>query len=264
MRHSARRLFYLPRDVLDTLLGRRDAYTPPKGMYLIGGDFSEVGQEFLNHFITLGGLQPHHRVLDLGCGVGRLAVPLTHYLNARGSYHGLDIVPKGIAWCKKKISRCHSNFSFDLADIRNDEYNPRGACDAGNFVFPYENDFYDFVFSVSVFSHMLPEGFENYMAEVGRVLKPGGITMHSQYLVNADAVRCMQLPASAINFKHDCGHYRIVDTYVPENKVAYDEAYVREIYSRNGLDIVSPLHYGAWCGRDDALNHQDIIVAFKR
>ena len=37
-------------------------------------------------------LSPDHRVLDIGCGTGRMAIPLTSFLSKKGSYEGFDIV----------------------------------------------------------------------------------------------------------------------------------------------------------------------------
>ncbi|MBV9747369.1 MAG: hypothetical protein JO157_01020, partial [Acetobacteraceae bacterium] len=46
---------------------------PPPPLMLCGdGDFRTIGAEFLGHFIHLADLRPHERVLDLGCGVGRM------------------------------------------------------------------------------------------------------------------------------------------------------------------------------------------------
>ena len=46
-----------------------------------GGDFRAVGQKFLHLFTELADLQPDERVLDIGCGCGRIAFPLTEYLS---------------------------------------------------------------------------------------------------------------------------------------------------------------------------------------
>ena len=53
----------------------------------------------LKQFIDLGGLKPEHRVLDIGSGIGRVAIPLTEYLNEKGSYEGFDVVELGVNWC---------------------------------------------------------------------------------------------------------------------------------------------------------------------
>jgi 2-polyprenyl-3-methyl-5-hydroxy-6-metoxy-1,4-benzoquinol methylase len=56
---------------------RRDPLTPPKGRELFGsGDFNQVGEEYFRYFVQLGGLEPHERVLDVGCGIGRMACRL--------------------------------------------------------------------------------------------------------------------------------------------------------------------------------------------
>ena len=76
------------------------------------GDYVGIGRRYLNNFVELGGLKPDHRVLDVGCGIGRMAVPLLEYLDERGSYEGFDIVPLGIDWCREKISPRRPSFRF--------------------------------------------------------------------------------------------------------------------------------------------------------
>ena len=62
-------------DALDALTGRRDRLTPPRRMsgYVGRGDFRATGEEFLGHFRELGGLRAEDRVLEIGCGIGRMA-----------------------------------------------------------------------------------------------------------------------------------------------------------------------------------------------
>ena len=54
---------------------------PPAELTFCGdGDYRAIGAEFLGHFVRLADLRPHERVLDIGCGIGRMAVPLTQFL----------------------------------------------------------------------------------------------------------------------------------------------------------------------------------------
>ena len=54
-----------------------------------------MGRRFLEQFVALGGLKPDHHVLDVGCGIGRMALPLTTFLSAGGEYREFDPVGKG-------------------------------------------------------------------------------------------------------------------------------------------------------------------------
>src|SRR5439155_26776504 len=133
-----------------------------------------IGDRWVQTFIRLVGLQPHERVLDLGCGIGRMAVALTRYLDHRGSYEGLDIVEAGIKWCTKHVTPRFPSFRFQLADVFNSHYNPKGKFKPSEYRLPYQADDFDFVFLTSVFTHMFAPEVENYLSEVHRVLRPGG------------------------------------------------------------------------------------------
>ena len=87
---------------------------PPRNLQVVGnGDFKVLGDAFLQFFITYGGLQPTDRVLDVGCGVGRMARALTGYLTS-GEYEGFDIMRASVSWCNVNISPRFPNFHFSI------------------------------------------------------------------------------------------------------------------------------------------------------
>src|SRR5436309_7246167 len=95
------------------LTGKSDPELPPLRMRFVGmGDFRAIGQELAELLVRVGGLRPSDRVLDIGSGIGRVAIPLTRVLDAGASYDGFDVVERGVDWCRRHITPRHPNFRF--------------------------------------------------------------------------------------------------------------------------------------------------------
>lgn len=110
------------------LAGNRFMPVPPPALMFCGdGDFRAIGAEFLERLVEDAGLEPGHRVLDIGCGIGRLALPLTQYLDEAGSYDGVDPVEAGIAWCRNTVTPVYPRARFHHIDMEHPLYNPGGA-----------------------------------------------------------------------------------------------------------------------------------------
>jgi SAM-dependent methyltransferase len=250
-----------------------EAASPPEDLvpsqelitFVLGGgdkaDFKRAGREYFGFFTELCGLQPHEHVLEIGSGVGRKALPLTPYLNSEGRFEGLDIVPEGVEWCNDNISARYPNFRFQVADIYNTRYNRDGQVKAEEYVFPYEDGSFDFVFLASVFTHMLPEGMDHYLAEIKRVMKVGGRCLITYFLINDEARGLMERGESKLEFPYDHGDYLVHVDEDPEGTIAYREEVVRGLYDKHGLVIREPIHHGLWAGREEWLTWQDLIIA---
>jgi len=249
---------------LNDLLAPRHEMLPWKayGRSIGGGDFERVGSKYLERFVELGGLEPDQRVLDVGCGVGRMAVPLTSYLSERGTYRGFDVVERSIRWCDRRITSQHGNFRFDHVDVFNEHYNPGGKLRANDFDFPYPDGSFDFTFLISVFTHLLPADMKNYLSEVARVLAPGGRCFITYTLLNDEALSLIETGQSHLPLVHEMDGYRTTEPDEPETSVAFHESDVRALYIEHGLEIIEPIRYGSWSGRKSD-SHQDVVVAAK-
>ena len=233
-----------------------DPLDPPERAGCPGrGDFEAIGRLFLDLFVAEG-LRPDHRVLEVGCSIGRMALPLTTYLVPPGGYDGIDVSKRSIRWCRHAIGRKAPRFRFHHADIRNGEYNPRGSIPAADYRFPFDGASFDFVFLTSVFTHMLTAEVRRYLAEIARVLAPEGRVLATFFLLGRDA----ESPGE-MRFEHRGDGYRTVNARVPEEAVSYDEADVRRWLSEAGLEVVEPVRAGAWSGAPGAITYQDIVVA---
>ena len=116
-----------------------------------------------------------------------MALPLTRYLSSQGEYYGFDPTAD-VAWCTEHITSRYPNFHFEVADLHNEFYNPKGKYSPENFSFPYQDDSFDFIFLTSVFTHLFPDALSNYF-EITRVLRQGGRSFITYLLMNADSWR---------------------------------------------------------------------------
>jgi len=253
-----RRIYYFPKDLFGQTNGE---LLPPRGKIDIGsGDFKAIGEEFVNLFIKFCNLKSDASVLDVGCGIGRMAIPLTKFLNQYGKYEGFDIVEKDIIWCRRNITLKFPNFNFHTADIYNQDYNPKGKFRGSEYGFPYNDNAFDFVFLTSVFTHMLPLDVDNYLKEIKRVLKEGGICFITYFLLNEESLELIKNKKSLIDFKFAFEFYRTDHRKI---NIAFDEDFILNLYSKHGLNIIEPIRYGSFCGREKYLSYQDIIIAVK-
>jgi SAM-dependent methyltransferase len=236
---------------------------PPRRLvkFVGGGNALKIGEEFFRYFRELGGLKADERVLDVGCGCGRMAIPLTRFLSARGSYEGFDIDAACIKWCRREITGRHPNFTFQLADIYNKLYNRKGRFQAHEFQFPYESGSIDFVFLTSVFTHLLRREMEHYLDEIARVLKPGGRCLLTYFLLNDEVKALLAAGKGSIAFDHEVAGTRVQQPRCPEAAVAFPADDIVRLLAERGIAVVEPIHWGNWCGRARHLSYQDVVIA---
>jgi SAM-dependent methyltransferase len=225
---------------------------PQERIFVGGGDFLEVGTHYLNLFKKFG-LKPHHRVLDIGCGIGRMAVPMTQYLDAAGRYDGFDIREDGVQWCRERISTQYPSFRFEHTPLRNSMYLPDSAQDASGFRFPYPSGSFDFAIATSVFTHLQEPVVCRYLDEINRVLKPRGRIAATFFLFAQDSRPHATREENGLHFPHHCGHYRVQLQDNPDAAIAYQESWVTAQFERRGLQVRWPISY----------EFQDVIVAEK-
>lgn len=229
----------------------------------VGGDFTAVGKEFVDHLKNLCSLGRDDAVLDIGCGSGRIALPLTSYLSKQGKYRGFDVSREAVQWCRRNISRRFPNFEFLVANVKNGPYNPSALLNPAEYQFPYADHSFDVVFLASVFTHMFPADLKNYLREIYRVLKPSGRCLATFFILNEESVRLMSGNEAKLNFRYSGEGYRTINEKTPEEGLAYPESFVRTSLTEVGLTLKEPIFFGSWCGRPEYWSFQDITIATK-
>lgn len=228
--------------------------------------FHQYGRGLIAGMVRDGVLKPNSRVLDVGCGLGRLARILTSFLSPRGSYHGIDVCKSSIDWCVLNYAN-HLNFKFEHADVFSTHYNPAAISSAANYSFPFNSREFDFIFSTSLFTHLIAKDAEHYIEEMARVLKPGGKIWNTFLLLDDISTPL----ASTFDPEHAATHLpiivdrgRIALESDPEALTALDKSFVEEVHRRSGLELLE-VRNGPWSGRTDNIraSYQDVVIARK-
>jgi len=136
-------------------------------------DFFDSGVKEVNRLVERLGLESGTKLLDIGCGVGRLAIGILNTSVKVDEYYGLDVNKTKIQWCQKYIQNNYPNFKFQHINVKNERYNPSGSFTQSEFKLPLSGS-YDIIYLYSVFSHLLKDDVHAYLSEFSRLLGSNG------------------------------------------------------------------------------------------
>jgi SAM-dependent methyltransferase len=157
-------------------------------------------------------LSSFRTILDFGCGCGRVVRPLYLSLGPNHLLHGTDIDAEAIAWCRAAYSRIG-------------EFNVNGEMPPTL----YEEGTFDFIFSVSIFTH-LPEAMQfAWLRELHRIAKPGAYLVLSVHGKNYYD----HIPASAGPVMIERGFYYLNVGNTPGLPDFYQAAFHSQDYIRS-------------------------------
>jgi len=242
--------------------------------------FNYVGVEWLEAMIRYGRLAPHGTVLDIGCGCGRMAGPLTLYLNKQGSFVGFEPVAEAVAHAQAHLQQ--SNFRFEHADLNHYLYNPQGKVKAGDYRFPCEDGSVHVSIAGSIFTHLDLETANHYLRETRRVLRPGGRALYSLFSLmegmkveEGKVTAPLGAPAGDGRFRflnrghgiytHSDEQGKPANHFVPDpigDPVAFDHQAFMAMAGNAGLAVEHFLP-GSWCRKEYVHGYQDMFVLRK-
>jgi SAM-dependent methyltransferase len=161
---------------------------PHDNLRFCGADFKDdayflaSARADADRLVRLCGLTPESRVVDIGCGPGRLPIGILDRIGGVEDYLGIDVDRTSVEWCEKYIAAKHPAFRFHHLDIQNSRYNPDGARIDEGLRFPVQDDGADIVYLYSVFSHMVERDVRIYLKEIRRVLAPDGVVFFTSFV----------------------------------------------------------------------------------
>lgn len=224
-------------------------------------DFHTSGAMVLKELIDIGGMKATDRVLDIGCGNGRIARPAATFLSS-GRYTGFDIAAGAIRACRTQHAG-DGRFAFHHLDVRNTEYNPGGRLSDAELTFPCEDGQIDFLFAISVFTHLTPEASDRYLAECARSLAPGGRAFITILLLNEPRRAGIADGQSRFALHPWRDAAMVADPASPEQCIAHDESVVRERLTSLGLKV-DGLIRGQWCPPTTSEGHMHDVLLLSR
>jgi SAM-dependent methyltransferase len=178
-------------------------------------------QRLVTHF----GCNRASRILDVGCGQGRLAIGLLRVIGEL-PYLGLDVDRRSIQWCRQHITRAHPSYRFNHLNIANERYNPSGVELRSGFRFDLDASSIDIIYLYSVFSHTSEQDMCVYLSEFARILAQDGRVFFTTWVEE-------NVPDFAANppnyvFNHCSG---------PLHVVRYERRYLFALLHRYGFAV---------------------------
>ena len=234
-------------DVIELALARTHLLDggdePPSFMDYSGGGFVPIGNHLVQLMTARAGLADGMVVVDIGCGIGRMAVAMSKRLRSI-NYVGFDVVNYGILWCRKRFSAL-PGYRFVHANIFNTFYNPRGSEAGSSYRFPASDSTADFVCATSVFTHMPAAEVTHYLREASRCMKRGAKAYFTAFVLDRESRRQIAANLTLLTFRHEHRGACVETPDEPDLAVAYEAPAFEAMVARSGLEVVA-FYPGNW------------------
>lgn len=235
---------------------------------MVGGGYPmPVAAHFMDILATQAGLGSGDRVLDIGCGCGRLAAAFTQHIGPHGLYCGVDIIAGLVDFANRHITPRYPTFTFLTLDRSNPGYDQwrhdgtsrtiatlEAACEPGSMTL---------VVATSLFTHLDTAMAREALAAAARALAPDGRALISLFLLDAGTRALINRGAAAFRFEHPHTPGVFVhDKANPTGALAFEHDHFIDLLTEAGL-YVERLLCGNWPGRRHHVSGQDILVVRK-
>jgi len=226
--------------------------------------FQEIAALHQRMLAAYAPVEPHHHVLDMGCGIGRDALLLVDGIGPGGRYTGFDVDRASIEWCAANLSSRWPSFRFYWLDVYSKVYNPNGALRGEAVRLPVDDACVDRALAHSLFTHLLEDDATHYLRELRRALRGEGIALLTFFVASDDEIPAsLESPVEAFRFPHRLadGVY-VNDLERPESSVAVTPERLSGWLAHAGLQLVHPVVEGYWLpGREKPAEFgQDLAV----
>jgi SAM-dependent methyltransferase len=181
-------------------------------------------------------------ILDIGSGVGRLAIGLQKHPRDDFTYIGIDPDAQPIAWANEHLADEQEQYQFIHLDLHNARYNPHGEVRMDDeFRLPVADGSQDVIYLYSVFTHLVEPEARIYLREFSRLLRDSlsfvFLTVHAESDVQAAQINPAGYPPWPWYVGKNLG---------PLHRVRYDRKYFEEMVTEAGLKVIRMGHLDEW------------------
>lgn len=226
---------------------------PLGGLNIYSKEFDTQGYILFNLCDKLLNFNDNDRILDFGCGTGRL---LKQFKKTNLNYQGFEI---------------NSNYA-DIAeqfgcvktiDINHPEYNKNGSIKLEDGFSEYNKGEFNKIVSLAVLNHQSYTEAAIIIKELLRVTSKNGIILITLFLINNFTTKILENDHCRFRFIKSS-----IDTFStnldrPYLNSAFYENMIRKHIIQNGGQIIEPIYYGQWRGLYSGLTGHDVILIRK-
>jgi SAM-dependent methyltransferase len=237
--------------------------TPPQDLAggIGAGDFWQIGMEIAGLAMATARLSPADRVLDVGCGLGRVALPLSRFIGRIGSYDGFDTSSEYIEWCRSALALDPERFRFHHFSIQSSHYNESGSISAETFTFPWPENSFTLAMAASLFTHLSAPATTKYLHEIARTLQPKGRLFASFFVLDEQSTPLAESGTTDPRLTHRTKQGMIGDPENADAAVAFDAQWLASTLESAGF-VFDAFYPGRW-RHLPVVSHQDIVIAHK-
>ena len=247
--------------LVDQLESKVQPYMPPLELIINSGSidiphYIDNLRVYTKDFIEQCMLMRNQRVLEIGCGCGRIANGLIHYLSVEGEYVGIDVDRQIIDWCERNISTRNSNFEFYQVDVANNYYYQDDNQQTNTYDFSFlESREFDCVIALSVFNHLRLEDTQQYLQEISKRLAINGLAYCTFWIIDNDFLEFQEGSKKHLALKRqDNG---IWYGYQRQSFFAgYESELLNNIFAEANLKVID-FCPGSWARKKNARLYQD-------
>jgi SAM-dependent methyltransferase len=237
-----------------------------------GSDPEAVGDACFGILDRYIAVNKDSKLLDFGCGIGRVLLSALKHRPNLGHVTGFDIMPQVIDFCNSAIRPSFANTSFQLIGGSNDHYDQfiraagsNAALSNDRVVSQYANTFTG-AYAFSVFTHVELVDFRGLLQLLEQLLLPGGELLITAFLLTPYSRESINKRLSLFPFDKDAYEQDeqvfIGNTNDRLGFIAFDLTLVEKMVFDAGL-VITHIEHGAWTGSGFSSSLQDVIVCRK-